>query len=159
MINKTIKVLERLISFILNLFWVPWFISPPNGTAVDYMTIDGFVLSGKFKDGTYQMYPEKRDPKDTYGWRFRGQLSFPKLQSSGRAYNTTFLFDPSSDHVWEYVDPAGKKHHVTYNTYKMMKDNPNATTIESKRKKLQEQTEKAREQKHKKLSNIKGNSL
>lgn len=158
-VNKFIKFFERAISFILNLFWVPWFISPPDGTAVDYMTTDGYVLSGSYKDGKFHMYPEKRGSEDTYGWRFRGQITLPKIQSRGRAYNTTFLFDPSSDHVWEYVDPAGKKHHVTYNTYKQMSENPMATTLEGKRKKLQQQSDKARQKKHEKVSKIKGNSL
>lgn len=157
-INSFLKVLDHLLTFLINLVWIPSFISPPNATPVDFITKDWYILAGTFRDGQYHYYPAKYS--EVKGWRPRFQVTVPKLSLSDSNYfNATFLFSPESDKVWEYQDLAGEKHHVTYNTRKLMEDNPMNTTVEDKATRIQEQTQKAKQQNHERVSKIKGNSL
>lgn len=157
-INKVIKATERILSFIINLFWIPSFISPPDRTPVDFLTKDFYVLAGNYSQGLYKFYPAQY--KDVYAWRPRVHITLPKLKPSAMDFsNLTFMFSPQSDHVWEYKDLAGKKHHVSYNTRKLLEKNPFNTTVEDKNTKIKEQTEKAKMKKHAKVKAIKGNTL
>ena len=155
-----IKFLEHLFSFIANLVWIPWFISPPENTPVDYMTDQGYIMSGTYKDSLFQMYPEKRSPDKTWGWRYRGQITLPKPSfGRTRSFGVTILTNPRSDNVWDFVDGAGEKHHVSYNTKKYLEENPFGSTIEGKRKKMEEKKEQQTKKQFDKIKKIKGNTL
>lgn len=157
-INLVIKFVERLISFIINLFWIPSFITPPNRTPVDFLTEEFYVLAGNYFNGEYKYYPASY--KKVYAWRPRVHISLPKFKPSALDFkNVTFLFNPKTDNVWEYKDLAGEKHHVSYNTRKLLEKNPFNTTVEDKNSRIQEQKEIAQEKNHAKVKAIKGNTL
>lgn len=137
-INKLIKFIERLISFALNLIWIPAFIDPPKGAIIDFITTDWYVLAGKYT-GTFEYYPAKYTK--VYGWRWRGQVSLPKLKGSfkkGRFANiTTHIVGGTEASNW-----VQRQKHL-----KNLQEDPFYTTLPEKKKEVQEFKDRKNENK------------